>query len=113
MFLTFAVKIKPDAPDGTLPRFVGFISHLHLVKSPSNVWNGERGQKQTNKQTLEDDWTNLLSITYTEDQSDILPSVWPGHYSSRFPIGANGDTRRVTVHRSELFNETPAKTSQE
>lgn len=53
---------------------------------------GKRGPFQ---QSIDDNWTNLLSALFKVDQSDLL---LPGSYSARLPIGAWGDISHASLH---------------
>lgn len=65
-------------PDGTFSRPFGFISNLRLVKSPQKEFIKRR-------QHLNGDWTNLLSVRYKSDWSDLFLPVEPDSCSSRPP----------------------------
>lgn len=45
------------------------------------------------------DWTNLLSITFKADHSQILLLVKPGSSSSRLPIAVRGDSHENCCQR--------------
>lgn len=50
-------------PDGTLPKTVAFTSRVHLIKRP---W-GKKWKGDGHLNSLKDDWTSLLSITFNAD----------------------------------------------
>lgn len=60
---------KPDTPGkltpgGTFPKSVGFVSQIHLVKTPLTALEG--GEVKGN-------WTDILSISFKMNQPDFYP----------------------------------------
>lgn len=63
-------RFKSDPPDGTFPRCVGFISHVHLGIKKAFKKEGDR-------------WTKLLSVTSNQISS---PQVEPTSNSVTLPV---------------------------
>lgn len=82
---------------------VGFIFTYPSGKAPiENIWSEE--PNTTNKQSLEDHWTNLWSVTFKADKPYLLLAVEPIGDSLRLPLDVWGDTRCTSPPHCESLS---------